>query len=136
MVLEVERWQLDRMARTKQTNSKLRERVAQRVRQARLARGWSQEQLAESLAVSVESVSRYECGKLALSLELLALVAGQLSVPIEVLIGDGPAGLSSEETSLVEGWRRLDVRGKRAVLELVRWGGEVIEVGAGRRKSV
>lgn len=111
------------MPRSKHTNTELRKRVAQHVRRARLARGWSQEQLAEALGVSVESVSRYETSKLALSLEMLALVSDRLGTPIETLVGEGPTGLSPEETELIEGWRRLGARGKRAVLEVVRWGG-------------
>ncbi len=92
------------MPRSKHTNTELRKRVAQHVRQARLARGWSQERLAEALGVSVESVSRYECGKLA-----------------------------PDETELIEGWRRLGVRGQRAVLDVVRWGSEAQEDRVGGR---
>jgi transcriptional regulator with XRE-family HTH domain len=121
------------MPRSKHTNTELRKRVAQHVRQARLARGWSQERRAEALGVSVESVSRYECGKLALSLEMIALAADRLNVPLERLVGDRPAGLSPDETELIEGWRRLGVRGQRAVLDVVRWGSEAQEDRVGGR---
>lgn len=124
------------MARKKSTDAPIRHRVASRVRQARLARGWSQERLAEAMGVSVESVSRYECGKLALSLEMIALVSDRLGVPIEMLVGEGPVGLSPDETELLEGWRRLDVRGQRAVLEVIRWGGEALDDRVGIRRDV
>ena len=64
------------MARKKSTGTAIRDRVAHRVRQARLSKGWSREQLAEALGVSVETVSRYEGGKLALSVEMLDKAAG------------------------------------------------------------
>ncbi len=114
------------MGRSKATNSRLRQRVAHRLRDARLARGWSQEQLAAALDVSTQSVSRYECGKLALSLDLLGRVARVFGTPIEVLVGEGPAGLAPEEVELVEGWRVLGARGRQAVLETVRWGRDVL----------
>jgi len=88
------------------------------------------------MGVSVESVSRYECGKLALSLEMIALVSDRLGVPIEMLVGEGPVGLSPDETELLEGWRRLDVRGQRAVLEVIRWGGEALDDRVGIRRDV
>lgn len=123
------------MGRTKSTDTRLRRRVAGRIRGARLARNWSQAQLAEAIDVSVESLSRYETGRLALSLELLARVAHVLEIPVENLIGERPAGLTSEETELVEGWRRLSERGRRAVLEMVRWGGEVLDGRSGDRRE-
>jgi len=115
------------MGRTKSTDSQLREQVARRIKDARLAKSWSQAQLAEKIDVSVESISRYETGKLALSLELLVKMARVLGVPVELLVGDSPAGLSSEEAELVEGWRRLGARGRRVVLEMVRLACEPLE---------
>lgn len=119
------------MPRSKQTNNDLRKRVGERVRGARLARGWSQEKLAESIGVSVESVSRYECGKLALSLEGLERVAAHLGVSTGTLIGEAAMGLSTEENELLEAWRGLGSRGRRAVMEIVRWGREELT----RRRS-
>jgi transcriptional regulator with XRE-family HTH domain len=107
------------MPRTTATNLQLRQRVAARLRQARLNKGLSQEQLAEAMKISAESVSRYERGQLALSLELLSRASRVLDVPIEQLVGKGPVGLSAEETELVEGWRRLSAQGQRVVLEVV-----------------
>lgn len=115
------------MGRSKATNSPLKQRVARRLRDARLARDWSQEQLAAALDVSTQSVSRYECGALALSLDLLDRAARVLSIPVENLVGEGPAGLSPEEAELIEGWRVLGERGRQAVLETVRWGRDVLE---------
>ncbi len=118
------------MGRTKLTDDRLRRRVAKRIRAARLARGWSQARLAEEVDVSVESISRYETVKLALSLELLVRMARVLEVPVEMLLGEEPTGLSSEEAELLEGWRRLGERGRRVVLEMVRLACDPLE---GRR---
>lgn len=123
------------MGRTKSTDTQLRQRVAGRIRGARLARGWSQAQLSEAIDVSVESISRYETGKLALSLELLAQVARVLQIPVETLVGEGPVGLTPEEAELIEGWRRLDVRGRRAVLEIIRWGDAVLDARGGDQRE-
>jgi len=119
------------MPRTKATNMQLRQRVARRLRDARVAQNLSQEDLAEKLGVAPESVSRFERGRSPLSLELLGRASRVLGVPIEQLVGKGPAGLSTEETELVEAWRRLGAQGRRAVLEVLRLG---CEVQAGRGK--
>lgn len=108
------------MPRTLATNTQLRQRVARRLRHGRLAKKLSQEQLAEALGVSTESVSRYECGKLAISLELLSRAGRALGIPLEELVGRGPTGLSAAEAELVEGWRQLGARGQRALLEVVK----------------
>lgn len=109
------------MPRRKQTETKLREQVAHRVRQARLGRSWTQEQLAEALGVSVESVSRYEGGKLALSLEMLERVARALDTSVEALVRKQPAGLALEDAALWECWHALDKEGQRRLLGLLQW---------------
>lgn len=117
------------MPKTQATNLQLRQRVARRLRHGRLAKKLSQEQLAEALGVSTESVSRYECGKLAISLELLSRASRVLGLPLEQLVGGGPTGLSMAEAELVEGWRHLGTRGQQALLELVRCWSEAQEGG-------
>jgi len=108
------------MPRTPATNLQLRRRVASRLRQARINKGLSQEQLAEAMRISAETVSRFERAQLAVSLELLSRASRALGVPIEVVVGQGPAGISAKEAELVEGFRQLGSRGQQALLELVR----------------
>lgn len=110
------------MARSKQTNHEIRQRVARRVRQARLSKGWSQEQLAEALGVSVETVSRYEGGKLALSVEMLDRAAGVCGVTVGALVSEDPVGLDPDEMALLDLWRQLSLDGRKALLAMLRWG--------------
>lgn len=111
----------------------LRQRVARRLRDARVAKGLSQEKFSEAMGVAPESISRFERGRTPLSLELLGRASRVLGLPIEQLVGKGPTGLSAEETVLVEGWRRLGAQGRRAILEVLKLGCEV--QGAGRKVS-
>lgn len=117
------------MSRVTATNKQLRERVAHRLRDGRVAAGLSQEAFAEKLAVSPETISRIERARTPVSLELLGRISVVLDVPIEQLVGQGPVGLSAEETELVEGWRRLGAQGRRAILAVLKLG---CEVQAGR----
>jgi transcriptional regulator with XRE-family HTH domain len=119
------------MPRPKYRDRQLQAQIARRVRQARLHKGWTQEQLAEALDVASETVSRYESGRVPLSVTMLYRVADVLDIKIESLVGKGPAGLSRTETELVEGWRSLDGEGQQLVMLLVRWGSR----GGDRPKS-
>lgn len=108
------------MPRPKHRDRQLQAQIARRVRQARLKKGWTQEQLAEALDVASETVSRYESGRVPLSLTMLDRVADALDTRIEALVGKGPTGLNRAETELVEGWRLLDGEGQQVVMLLVR----------------
>ena len=108
------------MPRPKNTDQKIQQRIASRIRQARRAKGLTQEQLAETLDVATETVSRYEAGKLPPSLPMLYRMADALSVDVESLVGRGPAAPRSAETELVQGWRSLQLDEQRMVLHLVR----------------
>ena len=108
------------MPRPKHTDRQLPERIAARVRQARAQKGWTQEQLAEVLDVATETISRYEVGRFPPSLPMLSRLADALDVDLQSLLGMGPAGLTSVETELIEGWRGLDSEERIIVLKLVR----------------
>lgn len=62
--------------------------VAQRIREARLARGWTQKRLADRLGVTVGRVSQYETGDLrhAPSLRTLAEIAYALGMEIGLFL--------------------------------------------------
>lgn len=108
------------MPRPKHTDLQLPERIAARVRQARAQKGWTQEQLAEALDVATETISRYEVGRFPPSLPMLSRLADALEVDLQSLLGMGPAGLTSVEAELIEGWRGLDSEERSIVLKLVR----------------
>jgi transcriptional regulator with XRE-family HTH domain len=98
------------------------EQIGRRVRQARTAKGWTREKLAEALGVEVETLWRYEAGRLPLSVAALYQLSDILDVRIERLVGRGPVGVTSAEAELLEHWRMLDPEGQRLVLEMFRWG--------------
>jgi transcriptional regulator with XRE-family HTH domain len=77
------------MPRPKYTDQKIQQRIASRIRQARRAKGLTQEQLAEALDVATETVSRYEAAKLPPSLPMLYRIADVLSIDVESLGGRG-----------------------------------------------
>lgn len=89
-----------------------------RVHQCRVARGLTQEQLAEALAVQAETVSRYETGAIAMSLALLYRVAEVLDVQVGALLHSGEA--DPEVAELLDRFSLLDAEGKGMVLGLMR----------------
>ncbi len=70
----------------RQRNKALLQRLGRRMAQARTARGWTQEQLAEEIDVDPVSISRYETGARALSLSTLATVANALGLGLNELL--------------------------------------------------
>lgn len=66
----------------------------------RRGRGWSQEELAEKLGVSRQSVSKWERGAAAPELDKLLAMSGLFGVTVEELTRDGtpPAGRTDERT--------------------------------------
>lgn len=67
---------------------KLKEKIAARVRTLRDARGLSQEQLAELIDRSVDTISNIERAKSEPGLETILLAARALNVPLLELIGE------------------------------------------------
>ncbi len=84
--------------------------VAQRIREARLARGWTHDDLARQMGVSWRSVQRWQKGKLP-RLGTLMRLADVLEVPRSYLIEDeDPATtLRDLRRSLEELTQRVDV---------------------------
>lgn len=96
--------------------------IARRVRQVRLQRGLSQEQLAEQLDLSAATVGRIELGKVPMTLETLVHVSEALSTPLGSLLEERTDGLTEAEADVLQRWRKLDDRGRtafRALLHVV-----------------
>lgn len=68
------------------TVSEISDRIAVRIRELRLAKGWSQEQLAEATGLSRDAVSRIERGDRSPSLDTLNLVARALGTSLPQLV--------------------------------------------------
>lgn len=66
--------------------------IAQNLRKYRKERGLTQEQLAKELAVSAQSVSKWECGDGYPDIELLPNIANHLKISVDALIGNDDAG--------------------------------------------
>lgn len=90
----------------------LQKKIASRVRQLRRAAVLTQEQLAEQVGVSVETMSRYEQGRLGISVELLERIAEALRTAVGSLIEDRIDGLTPAEADLLARFRQLDDRGR------------------------
>ncbi len=75
-------------------------RLGTRVREVRLARGMTQERLAEAADVSGAYVAQIEGGKAVPSIAALARIASALAVPISSLVAALDAAQESEEADL------------------------------------
>ncbi len=107
------------MPRPKHADRQVQERIASCVREARIHKGWTQEQLAEALDVATETVSRYEGGRAPPSLPMLYRIAEALGIDVGLLIDPESTELTQAETQLIKGWRRLDPKEQSLVLNLV-----------------
>ena len=66
--------------------------IAQNLRKYRKERGLTQEQLAKELAISAQSVSKWECGDGYPDIELLPNIANHLKISVDALLGNDTAG--------------------------------------------
>ena len=83
--------------------------VGARIRRARVARGWTHEELAERMGVNWRTVHRWQCGRLP-KFETLLRLADVLDVPQAYLVesDDTAATLLDMRLRLDELTRRLD----------------------------
>lgn len=97
----------------------LSQRIAQRVRQLRLERGWSQPELARRSSLSNAMVSMVERGERTPSLDALASLAGALDAdPAVLLTADEGAALRGDAKRLAEELVSLQL--PRADMEALR----------------
>lgn len=91
--------------------------VGRRVQRARLALGWTQEQLGDRVMTGAPAVSRIESGAPA-SLGMLIALAGALGLDPGLLLGEDEA--DPEELALLEAFRRLPAGVRRSMIESAR----------------
>lgn len=107
------------MPRPKFGDRKVRELLASRLREARVERSWTREQLAEAVGLSaVQTIWKYETARLSISVTMLYRLAAALGIPVEALVKD--AGPKTAERELVAAWRRLNEREQEIVLHLAQ----------------
>ena len=98
-----------------------------RVRKLREDRGWTQEELAQAIAIEPATLSRYETAKKAFPLDVLRRIATSLRVPLGHLILDGGTSGTSKLADAPNYDRLVDPR-HAEVLDVWR------KIPAGRRK--
>lgn len=111
--------------------------LGRRIAAYRRKAGWTQEQLAERLRVTPETVSRFERGKIAPSFERLEMLAAEFRIELRDLF-DFDARLPAKEAQTPEGQalaalvrdlRAHSPEGIRQVHKIVR---DVVRYGRGR----
>ena len=65
-----------------------KEAIGRRIAELRDARGWSQEELAERLHVSRQTISNWERGKTLVDVQSLAALAAEAGCPLSELLGE------------------------------------------------
>jgi transcriptional regulator with XRE-family HTH domain len=104
-----------------------------RIRKLREDRGWTQEELAQAIAIEPATLSRYENAKKTFPLDVLRRIAGSLRVPLGQLIVDGGTGtpkLADAPTydrhadprhiELLDVWRKIPSGRRKLALRLLR----------------
>lgn len=90
------------------------------IRQARKARNWTQEQLAESIGTTQQTINRWESGNTEPKVSDLKKISSALGITLSFLLGldeeSESVTLSDEEKELISRFRRLTPRAKRALL--------------------
>ncbi|MEX0758978.1 MAG: helix-turn-helix transcriptional regulator [Tistlia sp.] len=91
--------------------------IGRKVRERRVALGWSQSDLAERLGISFQQVQKYESGANRISGSRIWDIANVLQTPVSTFFeGLDGQGVSTESTAVVEEERTFD----RQTLELAR----------------
>ena len=101
--------------------------VATRVREARIASGFSQERLAGKLWLTFQQIQKYENAKNRLSVGRLYEIAQALEMPATKLLPDMESGfapfkqpiLSETELVIITTFRRLTARQQLSILEIL-----------------
>jgi transcriptional regulator with XRE-family HTH domain len=73
---------------SKLNNKPMCDRVAARIRSARLERGISQQEFGERLGITTQQVSKYETGTTGVTVPRLAQIAQTLDLPASFLLDD------------------------------------------------
>jgi transcriptional regulator with XRE-family HTH domain len=113
------------MARTKQTNLKLRKTIGAAICAQRESMGVTQEKLAEAVGIATETISRFETGKLLPSVEKLVDMATYFRVPVAVFFEAIDIPMLQSKTDAIV-WQigalleNVPVSGKQFVLKVAQ----------------
>ena len=98
-----------------------------RIEEARKARGWSQQQLADAAGTTQQAIQRYEAGDREPKGSAIVRMSAALNVTISYLLGldEEPEGAepqhqTPEERELVSIFRSTDARGRETIMAVAR----------------
>lgn len=90
------------------------------IRQARKARNWTQEQLAESIGTTQQTINRWENGYTEPKVSDLRKISSALGITLSFLLGLGEVDesevLSNDEKELIHYFRQLSPKARRSIL--------------------
>lgn len=92
----------------------------ERIKEARMLKGWSQKELADKCGTTQQTIQRYESGASEPQSTYLARVSKALDCSISYLLGiDDSApteiALSADELKLIQLYRSTDTRGRMTI---------------------
>lgn len=100
--------------------------IGQIIRDARIKKGYTQEQLGEIMGVQKSAIAKWENGRVVnIKRENLKKLAEVLSIPPYELVApnsivsNGEQNLSSDELQLLDMYRQLNDQGKEYILQTV-----------------
>jgi transcriptional regulator with XRE-family HTH domain len=105
-----------------------------RIRKLREDRGWTQEELAQAIAIEPATLSRYENAKKTFPLDVLRRIAASLRIPLGQLIAENASGgalkladapnydrhADPRHAELLEIWRKVPASRRKLALRLLR----------------
>lgn len=94
--------------------------IGQKIKEARMERKMTQQQLAEKINTEQQTISKYENGIHAVSRGLLIRIAQVLDVPESYFYGIDTENIAEDEWLLLEYYRAVDDRLKKYVLQIAR----------------
>lgn len=89
--------------------------MANRIKELRKLAGLSQEELAQAVGTTFQQISRLEKDERKISIEWMEKLAPALKCAPWELMDNSGGGLSSEEKLLLENYRKLGNKGKKAL---------------------
>lgn len=97
-----------------------------RIADARIAHGWSQEQLAQAIGTTQQTIQRWESGQTDPQVGKVEAVSSALGVTMSYLLGVDASveydstRLTNDELELLRVWRSLDERKRSVLLAVAR----------------
>ena len=99
---------------------RLGRKLGAKLAELRIAKGWTQEQLAERLAVAPETISRFERGATLPSLLTLQGLAQLFRTPISGLLGDASSNVDDQAATISKWLGDLEADDREYVLAVVK----------------